>query len=91
MTIEAMPSAQADGQLPADGNGADLEAARATLNAELDAIETEEWRQSLHEVFFRRGPERVAELLQDLQLEAQKEMAPLPVTSRTPYVNTIPV
>ncbi|MXW23244.1 MAG: pyruvate dehydrogenase (acetyl-transferring), homodimeric type, partial [Chloroflexi bacterium] len=86
-----MPSAQADGQLPADGNGADLEAARAELNAELDAIETEEWRQSLHEVFFRRGPERVAELLQDLQLEAQKEMAPLPVTSRTPYVNTIPV
>ena len=91
MTIEAMPPAQADGRLSPDGNGADLDAARAALEAELDAIESEEWRQSLHEVFFRRGPERVAQLLQELQLEAQKEMAPLPVTSRTPYVNTIPV
>ncbi len=90
MTIEALPT-QADGQLSPDGNGADLEAARAALEAELDAIESEEWRQSLHEVFFRRGPERVAELLRELQLEAQKEMAPLPVTSRTPYVNTIPL
>ena len=72
-------------------NGADEAAARAALEAELDAIETEEWRQSLHDVFFRRGPERVAELLQALQIDAQKGMAPLPVTSRTPYVNTIPV
>ena len=90
MTIDAIEAAQAGGQLAADGNGANLEAARAALNAELDAIETEEWRQSLHEVFFRRGRERVAELLQELQLEAQKEMTPLPVTSRTPYINTIP-
>ena len=90
MTIDAIRAAQTDGQLAAGGNGADLEAARAALSAELDAIESEEWRRSLHEVFFRRGPERVAELLQDLQLEAQKAMAPLPVTSRTPYVNTIP-
>ena len=90
MTIDAIEAAQADGQLAAGGNGADLEAARAALAAELDAIETEEWRRSLHEVFFRSGPERVAELLQDLQLEAQKAMVPLPVTARTPYVNTIP-
>ncbi len=90
MTIDAIEAAQAGGQLATDGNGADLEAARAALAAELDAIENAEWRRSLHEVFFRSGPERVAELLQELQLEAQKSMAPLPVTSRTPYVNTIP-
>ena len=81
-----------DGAAPSEnGGGADEAAARAAIAAELDAIETEEWRQSLHEVSFRRGPERVAALLQALQLEAQKEMAPLPVTSRTPYVNTIPL
>ena len=81
-----------DGAAPAEnGAGADEAAARAAIAAELDAIETEEWRQSLHEVSFRRGPERVAELLQALQLEAQKVMAPLPVTSRTPYVNTVPL
>ena len=72
-------------------NGADLEAARTALAAELDSIESEEWRQALHDVFYRRGPERVSTLLQELQLEAQRSMVPLPVTSRTPYVNTIPL
>ena len=37
-----------------------------------------------------RGPERVAEILRDLQISAQREGIRLPVTSRTPYVNTIP-
>jgi pyruvate dehydrogenase E1 component len=83
---DALPSGGASSE-----NGADEAAARAAVAAELDAIETEEWRQSLHDVFFRRGPDRVAALLQALQLEAQKEMAPLPVTSKTPYVNTIPL
>ena len=68
----------------AGGNG-------AALHADLDAIESEEWRRSLREVLHRRGPERVNELLRELQVEAQKGAAPLPVTSRTPYVNTIPV
>ena len=87
--IPRTPSAAVDGA--AAGNGADEAASRAALEAEFDAIETEEWRQSLHDVFYRRGPERVAELLGDLQIEAQREMAQLPVTSRTPYVNTIPI
>ena len=94
MTIEE-PRAGAAGAAAAaaanGGNGAGGAAAREAVEAELDAIETEEWRRSLHEVLYRRGPGRVAELLRVLQLEAQKEMAPLPVTSRTPYVNTIPV
>ena len=59
--------------------------------AELDAIESDAWRQSLHEVLFRRGPERVSELLRELQQEAQRRTdVPLPVTSGTPYINTIP-
>ncbi len=94
MSTDAPRSEAAAGDLSLNGapqNGADAEEARAALAAELDAIESEEWRQSLHDVFFRRGPERVSELLQELQIEAQREMVPLPVTSRTPYVNTIPV
>ena len=91
MTIEGPRTAAAGAAAAANGgNGADGDAARAAVEAEIDAIETEEWRRSLHEVLYRRGPGRVAELLRVLQLEAQKEMAPLPVTSRTPYVNTIP-
>ena len=91
MTIEGpRAAARADAAAANGGNGAGGAAAREAVEAELDAIETEEWRRSLHEVRYRRGPGRVAELLRELQLEAQKEMAPLPVTSRTPYVNTIP-
>ena len=82
---------EGDGALAASGSGADEAVARAAREAEIDAIETEEWRHALHDVFFRRGPERVSELLQALQIEAQKEMVPLPATSRTPYVNTIPL
>ena len=87
--IPRTPPAAVDGS--AATNGADEAAAREALQAEFDAIEAEEWRQSLHDVFYRSGPERVAELLSTLQIEAQREMAQLPVTSRTPYVNTIPI
>ena len=58
--------------------------------ARLDAIEAQEWRESLRDVLAARGPERVRELLRDLQIDAQKRGITLPVTSQTPYVNTIP-
>ena len=54
-----------------------------------DALETQDWRQSLREVLYRKGPERVRDLLSDLQIQAQKAGVQLPVTSQTPYVNTI--
>ncbi|MCC6237620.1 MAG: pyruvate dehydrogenase (acetyl-transferring), homodimeric type [Dehalococcoidia bacterium] len=57
----------------------------------LDALETRDWVESLQDVLRRRGPERVRDLLEGLQIEAQRARVPLPVTSRTPYVNTIPV
>ena len=91
MTTETPRTQHAGVDGAAGSNGADEAASRAALEAELDAIESEEWRESLHDVFYRRGPERVAALLADLQIEAQREMAQLPVTSRTPYVNTIPI
>ncbi len=56
----------------------------------VDALETRDWVESLHDVLRRRGPERARDLLESLQIEAQRSRVPLPVTSRTPYVNTIP-
>ncbi|MEE9277789.1 MAG: pyruvate dehydrogenase (acetyl-transferring), homodimeric type [Dehalococcoidia bacterium] len=56
-----------------------------------DWLETEDWVESLRDVLRRRGPQRVCGLLEALQIEAQKAGVPLPVTSKTPYVNSIPV
>jgi pyruvate dehydrogenase E1 component len=55
-----------------------------------DVLETGDWLDSLDDVYYRRGPERVKSLLHDLQIHAQKAGVQLPVTSVTPYVNTIP-
>ena len=56
-----------------------------------DWLETHDWIDSLRDVARRRGPERVSRLLQALQIEAQRSGIRLPVTSQTPYVNTIAV
>ena len=56
-----------------------------------DWLETDDWIGSLQDVLRRRGPHRVSSLLQALQIEAQKNGVSLPVTSQTPYVNTIPL
>src|SRR3990172_12458024 len=56
-----------------------------------DWIETQEWIDALRDVARSRGPDRASGLLQALQIAAQRLGVPLPVTSRTPYVNTIPL
>jgi pyruvate dehydrogenase E1 component len=56
----------------------------------VDLLETRDWLDSLSEVYHSRGADRVANLLTDLQLQAQKLGVKLPVTSETPYTNTIP-
>lgn len=58
--------------------------------AELDKLETKDWLDSLEEVIARRGKDRVRELMLDLQIRAQNKGVKLPVTSVTPYTNTIP-
>jgi len=59
--------------------------------ADVDRLETVDWIESLRDVLRRAGPGRASELLRSLQIEAQKFGAGLPVTSTTPYVNTIPL
>lgn len=55
-----------------------------------DWVETQEWIDALRDVARSRGPNRASRLLESLQIAAQRLGMPLPVTSRTPYVNTIP-
>lgn len=55
----------------------------------LDAAESRDWLDSLEDLLHTRGHQRVREILAELQVHAQKRGVSLPVTSRTPYVNTI--
>ncbi len=60
-------------------------------NAELEAIETREWIESLDYVLKQGGPERVKKLLRELELYAYESGVRLPFSANTPYINTIPV
>jgi pyruvate dehydrogenase E1 component len=57
---------------------------------EINEIETREWLYSLDYVLEHGGPERVKELLQQLQIRAHKAGIEIPFTANTPYINTIP-
>ncbi|MGE5439172.1 MAG: pyruvate dehydrogenase (acetyl-transferring), homodimeric type [Bacteroidota bacterium] len=57
---------------------------------ELAAIETREWLDSLDYVLYHSGPDRVQELLKELQMHARKHDVKIPFTANTPYINTIP-
>jgi pyruvate dehydrogenase E1 component len=58
---------------------------------ELEAIETQEWLESMDYVFQHGGPERVQYLLEQLQLHAYENGVRLPFSANTPFINTIPV
>lgn len=59
--------------------------------SELEAVETREWLESLNYVLNHSGPERVQQLLQQLQDYAYGAGVRLPFSANTPYINTIPV
>ncbi|QNN24075.1 pyruvate dehydrogenase (acetyl-transferring), homodimeric type [Planctomycetales bacterium ZRK34] len=54
------------------------------------AQQTHDWLESLEDVLHAQGPDFVKQLLRNLQIHAQKKGVVLPVTSQTPYMNTIP-
>ena len=57
-----------------------------------DAIETQEWLDSLDYVLYEDGgPERARQILQRLRLRAAEAGVKLPYGANTPYVNTIPL
>ncbi len=82
MTIDT-PSPELEETRPEGPDGASAE-------HEPDWVDTQEWIDSLRDVMRTRGAARASRLLQALQIEAQRAGIPLPVTSTTPYVNTIP-
>ena len=53
-------------------------------------IENQEWRESLDYVLKEQGPERVRQILRQLQIRAQEQGVSIPFTANTPYINTIP-
>jgi pyruvate dehydrogenase E1 component len=57
--------------------------------AELEALETREWLDSLDYVLQHGGPARVGRLLRELGLHALKAGVKLPFTANTPYINSI--
>ncbi|HSN74118.1 MAG TPA: pyruvate dehydrogenase (acetyl-transferring), homodimeric type, partial [Anaerolineae bacterium] len=57
---------------------------------DVQAVETEEWRESLNYVLQQGGPERVIALFEDLKKHAARLGVKEPFTANTPYVNTIP-
>src|SRR5947209_7408334 len=57
--------------------------------AELDAIETREWLESLDYVLQSGGAAKVARLLRELTIHARQNGVKLPFTANTPYINTI--
>jgi len=57
---------------------------------ELEAVETQEWLESLDYVLQSGGPERVRELLEKLEVHAYNSGVRMPFSANTPYINTIP-
>ena len=59
-------------------------------NNEIEELETSEWLYSLDWVLEHSGPERVVDILHQLQIRAHKAGVQIPFTANTPYINTIP-
>ncbi len=59
-------------------------------DANLEALETREWLDSLDYVLQSGGPARAAQLLRALDVHARRQGLKLPFTANTPYINTIP-
>jgi pyruvate dehydrogenase E1 component len=62
-----------------------------TPTLDVEAIETQEWYDSLDYVLHEGGPERVQQLLLQLRDHARRDGVRITYGPNTPYVNTIPL
>jgi pyruvate dehydrogenase E1 component len=69
---------------------ADVHTAAQGTNGDVDALETQEWLDSLEGVLQSSGPERATYLLTQLETRAASNGVALPFNLSTPYINTIP-
>lgn len=53
-------------------------------------FEKQDWLDALDELIASAGPERVKDILYDLQVSAHRKGVRLPFSANTPYINTIP-
>ncbi len=53
--------------------------------------EKQDWLDALDELIDTAGPERVKDILHDLQVLAHRKGVRLPFSANTPYINTIPL
>ncbi len=58
--------------------------------SEIPDLEKQDWLASLDELLASAGPERVKDILHDLQVRAHRLGVRLPFSANTPYINTIP-
>ncbi len=81
-----------DGVQGAESNGSNGAGAAPVLagNRDVDAVETQEWLESLDAVLYLGGRDRAQFLLEQLEHKARRNGVALPFTANTPYVNTIP-
>ncbi|MEM7313232.1 MAG: pyruvate dehydrogenase (acetyl-transferring), homodimeric type, partial [Planctomycetota bacterium] len=79
----------ADAKILGDGESQSSPLAGAH-SIDIDPVETSEWLESLEYVIESRGPERAAYLLQALRNRAKQQGVKLPLSTVTPYINTIP-
>ncbi len=54
-------------------------------------FEKQDWLDALEEMLENEGPERVKDILHDLQISAHRKGVRLPFSANTPYINTIPL
>ena len=67
-----------------------LEKVGIATQADIDAVETQEWLEALEAVLEQEGPERAHFLLERLVDLARRSGAHIPFSPNTAYVNTIP-
>ncbi|MEE9368457.1 MAG: pyruvate dehydrogenase (acetyl-transferring), homodimeric type [Pontiella sp.] len=60
-------------------------------NTENVDYDKQDWLDALEEMLEKEGPERVKDILHDLQVSAHRKGVRLPFSANTPYINTIPV
>ena len=51
-------------------------------------FEKQDWIDALDEMLENEGPERVKDILHDLQVAAHRKGVRLPFSANTPYINT---
>src|SRR5258708_1744280 len=90
ITENSMQSVRTPPQAPASRSDAVEANSVNSGNGDVDALETQDWLDSLDYVLHSEGPGRASFLLAQLKNKALHSGVHLPFTANTSYINTIP-